>query len=89
MNEIHWSPGVKIDHVEKQIIIKALAFYGNDREVTARSLGISRRTLDTRIMDYRKEDQKIPDDIINRKRVEMGLGAIIPDLLLSQTKKEK
>ena len=56
MSNVFWSPGVKIEHVEKQIIKSALRFFENDREITCRSLGISRRTLDGRIAEYKKEE---------------------------------
>ena len=83
MNDIIWSPGVKLEHVEKKIILKALAFYGNDRETTARSLGISRRTLDGRISDYKKDEpsQTSPDAPLTRTVQGLGGMNVKPTIL--------
>jgi hypothetical protein len=75
MSDILWSPGVTLENVEKKIILRALAFYQNNREETARSLGISRRTIDSRISDYNKTAITAPPES-QPKRVMMGLGAI-------------
>ena len=75
MSNVFWSPGMKIETVETQIIKSALRFFENDREVTCRSLGISRRTLDSRIADYKKEEQSKNEnkDIATSERKDIGL----------------
>lgn len=58
MSMILWTPGVKLEEVEKQVILKALAFYRSNKTQTASSLGISIRTLDARLEEYRLQDEK-------------------------------
>ena len=38
--------------VEKELILKALAVFNNDKEEAARALGISRRTIYRRLKEY-------------------------------------
>ena len=38
--------------VEKELILRALAFYRSDKEAAAKALGISRRTIYRRLMEY-------------------------------------
>lgn len=79
MSDILWSPGVKLEHIEKKVILKAMAYFKNDRESTAKSLGISRRTLDGRISEYKKTEGKDvtdPKDYNPRERRTEGLGSI-------------
>ncbi|OLB39259.1 MAG: hypothetical protein AUI04_12445 [Candidatus Rokubacteria bacterium 13_2_20CM_2_64_8] len=40
--------------VEKELILRALAVYNNDKEEAARALGISRRTIYRRLKEYGK-----------------------------------
>lgn len=54
---IMWSPGMSLEDIEKQVILKAYGHYRQNKTVTANSLGISVRTLDTRIEKY-EQDQK-------------------------------
>jgi DNA-binding NtrC family response regulator len=39
--------------VERELILRALEVYGNDRDEAARALGISRRTIYRRLKEYR------------------------------------
>lgn len=52
MNDIHWQPGVTLDDVEKQVILKALKWFGNNKTKTAQALGIAVRTLDYKLERY-------------------------------------
>jgi DNA-binding NtrC family response regulator len=38
--------------VERELILKALAVYKDDKEAAARALGISRRTIYRRLKEY-------------------------------------
>ena len=38
--------------VEKELILRALAFYRDDKEAAAKALGISRRTIYRRLKEY-------------------------------------
>lgn len=49
---VSWQTGMTLRQLEVAVIEKALMINGGNREVTARSLGICRRTLDQRIKDY-------------------------------------
>lgn len=52
---IHWQPGMKLEEVEREVILKALSFYEGNKTHTASSLGIAIRTLDARIAKYREQ----------------------------------
>lgn len=49
-----WLPGDTLDDVERSVILVALKHHQGNRTHTARSLGISIRTLRNKIADYRK-----------------------------------
>ena len=51
---INWTPGVTLDDVEKQVILKAISFFGGNKTVTARTLGIAVRTLDYKLERYKR-----------------------------------
>lgn len=59
MNEqIIWSPGVSLEEIEKQVILKALRFYRGVKTTTANALGISVRTLDNKLEQYNADTAK-------------------------------
>lgn len=47
-----WQPGVTLEDLEKQAILEALRFYGNNKTRTAQALGIAIRTLDNKLAKY-------------------------------------
>lgn len=55
---IFWSPGVTIDEIERQVILKAYKFYQNNKTTTASALGIAIRTLDSRLEKYKSDDEQ-------------------------------
>lgn len=55
MDTIVWQPGVSLDEVEREVIIKAYAHYGMVKNTTARVLGISIRTLDAKLEKYESD----------------------------------
>lgn len=54
-SQIIWSPGVPLEYLVKQAILAAMKFYRGNKSAAARSLGISIRTLDTRLEKYEQE----------------------------------
>jgi transcriptional regulator with PAS, ATPase and Fis domain len=50
-----WSPGMKLDDVEKETILAAYQYYHQNKTQTAASLGIAIRTLDYKLAKYRGE----------------------------------
>ena len=54
---INWSPGVKLEAVEKQVILKTLQFYKNNKTSAANALGISIRTIDNKLEKYSRQDK--------------------------------
>lgn len=66
MSNIIWTPGVTIEALEEQVIMKALGHYKN-KEVAAAALGISRRTIDNKLEKY-AEDEKIREAALAVKK---------------------
>lgn len=70
MAEVKWSPGQSLGDLERRVIKSALAHFKN-RDECAVSLGISRRTLDTRISELRVDDSSVASEV----RMGSGLAA--------------
>lgn len=49
---IVWSPGTSLDEIEKQVILKAFRHFRGNKTVTSNALGISIRTLDSKLEKY-------------------------------------
>jgi len=49
-----WKPGATLEDIERNVIINALDFHKGNRTHTAKSLGISIRTLRNKLAEYRK-----------------------------------
>lgn len=59
MNEmIVWSPGVTLEAIEKQVILKAFRHFRGNKTHTAQALGIAIRTLDNKLGQYLNEDKE-------------------------------
>ncbi len=75
MNQhINWSPGVTLEAIEKQVILRAFSFYHGNKTTTSQSLGISIRTLDAKLEKYdleSKEEEKAENER-RRKNEEFG-----------------
>ncbi len=54
-----WSPGRTLDQIEKNVILDALKYHQGNRTHTAKSLGISIRTLRNKLADYRLEGLEV------------------------------
>jgi hypothetical protein len=52
---ITWQPGITLEQLEKQVILKALQFFGGNKTRTAQSLDIAIRTLDNKLEKYERE----------------------------------
>lgn len=50
-----WSPGMKLEYLEKMAIEEALKFYRGNKTQTAAALGIAIRTLDAKLEIYENE----------------------------------
>lgn len=50
-----WAPGMSLDFVEKQAILEAFRFYRSNKTQTSIALGISIRTLETKLDRYKKD----------------------------------
>ena len=58
MNAVQYTLGMKIDELKKQATLFAYRAYGNNKTATANSLGISVRTLDKWLEEFKAEDTK-------------------------------
>lgn len=72
-NSVFWSPGMKLEDLERLVIEKAYKHYRENKTATANSLGISIRTLDSRLdkyeMDAIEEEHRNGEREIERRRL--------------------
>lgn len=62
MNDmILWSPGVTLESIEKEVILRAFRHYRGNKTATANSLGIAVRTLDNKLEKY-EADGKLEEE---------------------------
>ena len=54
---VTWSPGMKLEFLEKQVIEQAMRFYQGRKVVVAEVLGITTRTLDNKLNKYEEENK--------------------------------
>ena len=74
-NMILWSPGVTLEEIEKQVILKAFRFYRGNKTTTANALGIAIRTLDNKLEKYENDGaaQKERDNEIRERELAFGI----------------
>lgn len=73
MNDfISWAPGITLEEVEKQVILKAMEFYRGNKSATARALGIAVRTIDNKLEKY-ENDGKVQADRDYERRVRQDI----------------
>lgn len=75
---INWVPGLTLDEVEKQCILKALQWFRGNKSQTAIALGITVKTIDNKLEKYEAEGKVMDDkhreseikraEILNRMR---------------------
>lgn len=59
MNDIiTWSPGVTLEDIERQVILRAFRFYRGNKTTTANALGIAIRTLDNKLEKYQSDEKE-------------------------------
>lgn len=70
-----WQPGMTLAQLEKEVILKALRFYGGNKVQTAKSLGIAERTLYNRLEEYGIPLQQVSPQVeIVTKEDPTGIG---------------
>lgn len=52
-----WQPGMTLEEVEKQAILQAFRFFRSNKTATASALGVSVRTIDTKLDKYLNDDK--------------------------------
>ena len=50
-----WYLGMTLDQAERKIIEKVLRFYNGNKSATARSLGVSVKTIENKVKQYEQE----------------------------------
>ena len=55
---IIWSPGVTLENIEEQVIKAALVFYRGSAIMTANALGVSEKTIRTKMEKYVTDDER-------------------------------
>lgn len=63
MNQVIWSPGRKLEEIERDAILFALRFYHWHRGRAAESLGISYRTMTSKVSTFKSMGIDIPDSM--------------------------
>ena len=64
---ISWQPGMTLKDMEKLIVGKAYIFYERNKTQTAYSLGISSRSLYSKLIEYGMEEKK-SEKKVNKKQ---------------------
>lgn len=72
---ILWSPGIKLEEMERRIILTAFRHYRGNKTTTAAALGISVRTIENKLAEYQESETKARDVAYDeRKRREEFLA---------------
>jgi hypothetical protein len=71
----NWTPGMKLEMIEKWAILQAFRFYRGNKTSTAQALGIAIRTLDNKLDKYKEDDEllKVVDDERRQEREDFAL----------------
>lgn len=59
---VHWQPGVTLADIEKQVILAALQYHNQNRTHAALSLGITTRTIQNKLNEYRGTNEELPEE---------------------------
>lgn len=70
---IMWSPGVKLDEIERMVILKAYSFFAKNKTATANALGIAIRTLDNKLERYEQEEKILQDQRLKESQARQDL----------------
>jgi DNA-binding NtrC family response regulator len=55
-----YQPGIKLSEIEREAILEALRFHGGNRTLAAHDLGVSPRTMQSRVAQYIREGYEVP-----------------------------
>lgn len=58
---VNWTPGLTLEEMEKQVILTALKFYQGNKTQTSIALGVSVRTIDTKLEKYESDRLKFEE----------------------------
>lgn len=67
---VNWVPGITLEEMEKNCILAAFRFYRENKTQTAGALGISIRTLDSKLEKYAADRKSEQDRTADRKRTD-------------------
>ena len=56
-NPVYWTSGMTLEAMERLVIQQAFSVFRNNKTATANALGISVRTLDSKLEKYAEEQQ--------------------------------
>lgn len=56
---MNWQPGITLEQIEKEVILKALRFYNDNRQAAANALGVSVRTIGNKLAKYNGEKEPV------------------------------
>lgn len=78
---IQWSPGVSLEMIEKQVILKAWHWYRGNKTQCSISLGINIRTLERKLDEYEKQetarrDQESTETIKRAEALDRARGIV-------------
>ncbi len=65
--QVIWSPGVSLETMERNIIVKAYRFYKENKTAAAASLGICVRTLANKLEKYEEEERVVRENAERQK----------------------
>lgn len=85
-NMISWSPGVTLEQVEKEVILKAFRHFRGNKTTTSNALGIAIRTLDNKLekyeLDGKAEKERYANDQRNREALLIRSRGTVPNNLV-------
>lgn len=75
MNAGGWQPGKSLAQIEKESILAAYQFYGHNKEMTARALGISTKTIYNKIEQYEGRISESQNEVQDESQEQLQAGA--------------
>ena len=64
---VNWQIGITLEQLEREVILKALKYFNNNKTHTANALGIAIRTIDNKLEKYSQEDLVLEQRIRERE----------------------
>ncbi len=56
---VTWYPGMRLEDIERDVILTCLRSKRGDKAATAQALGVCKRTIDNKLSQYQKEGRAI------------------------------